>query len=98
MKNTLYELLKPHVGHRIQIVTYGDNYISIQDMNTNEIIADTDTYDLVEHGERLIDADVLLEKAREVEIYSARYGATFAADVVYVDDIEKALKDAETED
>ena len=96
MKNTLYELLKPHVGHKIEIVEH-DDHICIEDIDTNEVLIDTATYNANGNG-RLVDADALLEKAREVDIYNALYGATFAADIVYVDDIEKALKDAETED
>ena len=31
MKNTLYELLKPHVGHKIEIVEH-DDHICIEDI------------------------------------------------------------------
>lgn len=93
MKNTLYELLESHIGHRIQIVKYGDKNISVEDMDTNEIIFDTDIYNLVENGERLIDADMLLEKSKEINIYSELYGATFSGDVVYTKDIYDALKE-----
>ena len=45
--NLLFEILEPHVGHAIEIVKYGDNNISIEDMDTNEVIVDTDLYDLI---------------------------------------------------
>ena len=93
MKNTLYKLLESHIGHRIQIVKYGDKNISVEDVDTNEIIFDTDIYDLVENGERLIDADMLLEKSKEVTIYNELYGATFSGDVVYTENIYDALKE-----
>lgn len=47
MDTTLWKLLEPHIGHEIEIVKYGDVNISIEDMDTNEVIFDTDLYDLV---------------------------------------------------
>ena len=44
---TLFKMLEPHIGHTIEIVRYGDDNISIEDMDTNEVIFDTDVYDLV---------------------------------------------------
>ena len=43
----LYELLKKHIGHEIAITSYGnEDCIAIEDLDTNEIIFDTDTYEL----------------------------------------------------
>ena len=47
MDNLLFELLKPHIGHTIEIVAYGNYNISIEDTDTNEVIVDTDLYDLI---------------------------------------------------
>ena len=98
MKNTLYELLEPHIGHRIEVVKYGDKNISIEDVDTNEVIFDTDIYDLVGHDERLIDADMLLEKSKEVTVYNELYGATYTGNVVYTDYIYDALKERYKDD
>ena len=46
-KTTLWEILEPHIGHTIEIVKYGDDNISIEDMDTDEVIFDTDLYDLI---------------------------------------------------
>lgn len=48
----LYEKLKEHAGHRVEIAEYGngDNF-SLEDMDTNEVIFDTDGYELVGRGE-----------------------------------------------
>lgn len=48
METLLYKLLKEHAGHMVEIVEYGDgvNY-SLEDIDTNEVIFDTDLYDLV---------------------------------------------------
>ena len=43
----LFELLKEHIGHKIEITQYGEDNISLEDMDTNEVIFDTDLYDLV---------------------------------------------------
>ena len=46
--NLLYELLKEHIGHRVEIAEYGDGEnFSLEDLDTNEVIFDTDCYDLV---------------------------------------------------
>lgn len=43
----LYQMLKKHAGHRIEITEYGDGTnFSLEDMDTNEVIFDTDIYDL----------------------------------------------------
>lgn len=42
----LWELLAPHIGHKIEIVKYGDVNISVEDVDTGEVIFDTDLYDL----------------------------------------------------
>jgi len=43
----LYQLLKKHAGHEIEIVEYGtgENF-SLEDIDTGEVIFDTDIYDL----------------------------------------------------
>ena len=48
METLLYQLLKEHAGHRIEITEYGNGInFSLEDMDTNEVIFDTDLYDLV---------------------------------------------------
>ena len=49
MENTLlYEFLKAHAGHSVEIVEYGDGVnFSLEDVDTGEVIFDTDLYDLV---------------------------------------------------
>jgi hypothetical protein len=50
MKNEtlLYKLLKEHAGHTIEITEYGDGInFAVEDMDTCEVIFDTDLYDLV---------------------------------------------------
>jgi hypothetical protein len=43
----LYQLLKKHAGHNIEIAEYGDGTnFSLEDTDTNEVIFDTDIYDL----------------------------------------------------
>lgn len=43
----LYQMLKKHVGHRVEITEYGDGInFALEDMDTNEVIFDTDIYDL----------------------------------------------------
>lgn len=44
----LWQLLYPHIGHTIEIVKYDGDNISIEDMDTNEVIFDTDLYELIE--------------------------------------------------
>ena len=44
----LYKKLKEHAGHRVEIVEYGDGInFSLEDMDTDEVIFDTDCYELV---------------------------------------------------
>ena len=44
----LYELLKAHKGHKVVIAEYGDgDNFALEDLTTNEVIFDTDCYDLV---------------------------------------------------
>lgn len=44
----LYKLLKEHAGHNVEITEYGDGVnFSLEDMDTGEVIFDTDLYDLV---------------------------------------------------
>lgn len=43
----LYQLLKKHAGHNIEITEYGDGInFSLEDKDTDEVIFDTDIYDL----------------------------------------------------
>jgi len=46
-RSLLWQLLEPHIGHTIEIAQYGNNNISLEDMDTNEVIFDTDLYDLI---------------------------------------------------
>lgn len=47
-KNLLYELLKRHFGHNVEISQYGDGVnFALEDIDTGEVIFDTDIYDLV---------------------------------------------------
>ena len=44
----LYKLLKVHKGHKVVITEYGDgDNFALEDLTTNEVIFDTDCYDLV---------------------------------------------------
>ena len=48
MEKTLYEMLRKHAGHRVEIVEYGDGVnFSLEDIDTGEVIFDTDCYDLI---------------------------------------------------
>ena len=47
VKSLLWQLLEPHIGHTIEIAKYGNDNISLEDMDTGEVIFDTDLYDLV---------------------------------------------------
>ena len=47
MESALWKVLEPHIGHTIEIVKYGEVNISIEDIDTNEVILDTDVYDLI---------------------------------------------------
>lgn len=43
----LYDLLKEHVGHRVEIAQYGDGVnFALEDLDTDAVIFDTDVYDL----------------------------------------------------
>ena len=46
--NLLYELLAQHCGHNVVIVKYGigDGCFSLECEDCNEVICDTDIYDL----------------------------------------------------
>ena len=48
METYLYNLLKQHAGNRVEITEYGDGVnFALEDMDTGEVIFDTDAYDLV---------------------------------------------------
>ena len=46
----LWNILKGHIGHRVEIATYGDPDdpadICLEDMDTNEVILDAEIYTL----------------------------------------------------
>ena len=48
MNNLLWEILKEHFGHKVEIAIYGDidnlASITLEDMDTNEIILDAELY------------------------------------------------------
>ena len=46
-KTWLWKMLEPHIGHQVEIVKYGDVNISLEDLDTNAVIFDTDCYELV---------------------------------------------------
>ena len=49
IKGLLYELLKEHKGHTVEIAEYGNGEnFALEDVDTNEVIFDTDTYNLTE--------------------------------------------------
>ncbi len=56
--NTLYDLLKEHVGHRVEIAQYGngDNF-ALEDLDTDEVIFDTDLYDLTAIEEPILECE-----------------------------------------
>lgn len=49
---TLWNILKGHIGHKVEIVTYGDPDdpadICLEDTDTNEVILDAEIYTLAE--------------------------------------------------
>lgn len=49
--NLLWDILKAHVGHKVEIAVYGDAddpaNISLEDMDTNEVILDAELYTIV---------------------------------------------------
>ena len=48
METYLYRLFKEHAGNRVEIVEYGDGVnFALEDIDTGEVIIDTDGYDLV---------------------------------------------------
>lgn len=54
----LYELLKKHAGHTIEIAEYGDGEnFSLEDVDTNEVIFDTDAYELIGRDDEDEDAE-----------------------------------------
>ena len=61
-KTLLWEVLEGHIGHTIEIVNYGDENISVEDMDQNEVIFDTDVYDLTERE------DLAMNNGRAMEI------------------------------
>lgn len=48
MNNLLWDLLKDHIGHKVEIVSYGDPDdpvdICLEDVDTNEVILDAEIY------------------------------------------------------
>ena len=49
--NYLWDLLREHVGHSVEIAIYGDVddpvSITLEDMDTNEVILDAELYTLI---------------------------------------------------
>ena len=49
--NYLWDLLREHVGHSVEIAIYGDAddpvSITLEDMDTNEVILDAELYTLI---------------------------------------------------
>ena len=47
MENTLFEIMKKHIGHDVQISEYGDmENISLECNDCNEVIVDVTLYDI----------------------------------------------------
>lgn len=65
--NNLWNLLKSHYGHKVEIAVYGDvdnpANISLEDIDTNEVILDAELYSICESEDRL---KVLLSNAIEL--------------------------------
>lgn len=68
----LYDLLKDHIGHRVEIAQYGngDNF-ALEDLDTDEVIFDTDLYELTAKENNMsriatnIQWDIYLDEAYE---------------------------------
>ena len=74
--NALYEALKAHVGHRVEIAQYGngDNF-ALEDLDTDEVIFDTDIYDLTANEESTLECEETLKSFYvEDTIVVHRYG------------------------
>lgn len=57
MNNTLATLLQRHIGNDVAITRYGDDYC-LEDMDTNEVIFDSDIYDLQEPISEMSSSDL----------------------------------------
>lgn len=48
MNNLLWDILKDHFGHRVEIAVYGDPEnpasVTLEDMDTNSVILDAEIY------------------------------------------------------
>ena len=55
--NTLAERLREHFGNNVEIAMYGDEYC-LEDMDTNEVIFDSDIYDLQEPISEMSSSDL----------------------------------------
>ena len=51
----LEKLLKEHIGHQVEIAQYGNVNFALEDLDTNEVIFDTDAYDLVGKDEYTVE-------------------------------------------
>jgi len=74
--NTLYEILKSHVGHRVEIAQYGNGVnFALEDLDTNEVIFDTDIYDLIANEEPTLECEETIKSFYvEDTIVIHRYG------------------------
>jgi len=59
--NALWDLLKAHAGHHVEIALYGDpedpTNISLEDLDTNEVILDAEMYTFVDRSDMDEDID-----------------------------------------
>lgn len=86
----LYDLLKDHIGHRVEIAQYGngDNF-ALEDLDTDEVIFDTDIYELEEANPQVIFREKMsspygsIEDTVEVERYGHNDYAVYFEDADY---------------
>lgn len=54
MGNMLWDILKKHAGHRVEIAAYGDPEdpvdICLEDIDTNEVVLDAELYTIAPRG------------------------------------------------
>ena len=86
----LKELLKEHIGNRVEIVQYGNGAdYSLEDLETDEVIFDTDIYELEEAKPQVIFREKMsspygsIEDTVEVERYGHNDYVVYFVDADY---------------